>query len=82
MKKTLINVVNLDQRKELKEITAETLLMWGKYDTSTPYKDGLLMNKKIKNSGIVTFNTGHFPFLEEPYIFKKTIENYLGIGNN
>ncbi len=82
MKKTLINVVSIDQRTELKEITTETLLMWGKYDTSTPYKDGLLMNKKIKNSGIVTFNTGHFPFLEEPYVFKQVIKNYLGIGDN
>ncbi len=77
MKKTLSNVVSVDQRKELKKINTEVLLIWGRYDNSTPYKDALLMNRKINNSGLVTFNTGHFPFLENRYKFKKVIENYL-----
>lgn len=81
MKKTLSNVVNVDQRKELKEIDAEVLLMWGKNDNATPYKDALLMNKKIKNSGLVTFNSGHFPFLEDSYSFKMVIKQYLEIGD-
>lgn len=81
MKKTLSNVVADDQRKELKEIDAEVLLMWGKKDNATPYKDALLMNKKIKNSGLVTFNSGHFPFLEDSYSFKKVIKQYLEIGD-
>ncbi len=81
MKKTLSNVVAVDQRKELKEIDAEVLLMWGKKDNATPYKDALLMNKKIKNSGLVTFNSGHFPFLEDSYSFKMVIKQYLEIGD-
>lgn len=81
MKKTLSNIVKIDQRKELKEIDAEVLLIWGKMDTATPYKDGLLMNKKIKNSGLVPFNTGHFPFLEDSYAFRQVIKSYLQIGD-
>ncbi len=79
MKKTLSNIVSINQRKDLEKIDIEVLLIWGKYDNSTPYKDALIMNKKINKSGLVTFNTGHFPFLEDRYKFKKVIENYLQI---
>lgn len=81
MKKTLSSVVNTNQRKELKKIKCETLLMWGKLDKVTPYKDALLMKKRIKNSGIVTFDASHhFPYIEEKYKFIKVLENYLEIG--
>ena len=83
MKKTLINVVNENQKNELKEISVEVLLLWGKLDKSTPHKDGLLMNKLIKNSGLVTFtNSGHFPFIDEEPFFLKVISSFLNIGDN
>lgn len=81
MKKTLSNVVNTNQRKEIKKISCEVLLIWGKNDCATPYKDALLMKRQIKNSGLVTFNTGHFAFIEEEFAFKKVISSYLQIGD-
>lgn len=81
MKKTLSCIVNTNQRKELKKIKSETLLMWGKLDKVTPYKDALLMKKRIKNSGLVTFdNSHHFPYIEEKYKFIKVLNHYLEIG--
>ena len=81
MKKTLSNIVSINQKKELKEISTEVLLIWGKFDKATPYKDALLMKKKIKNSGLVAFNTGHFAFLEERFAFNKTVKSYLGVDD-
>ena len=37
------------------------------------------MQRKIKNVGLVTLNTGHFCFLEDSYTFNKVIMSYLGI---
>ena len=83
MKKTLINIINTNQRKELKNIKAPTLLMWGKLDKETPYKDACLMNKLINDSGLVTFNnSGHFPFIDEEEYFIKVISSFLNIGDN
>ncbi len=68
MKKTFKNIVNKDLRKYLKYIYCPTLLIWGENDRSTPLKDGILMNKRINNSGIVIIKGGtHFVYLEYPY---------------
>lgn len=81
MKKTLSNVVGVNQKHELKKIKCETLLLWGKLDTITPYKDALLIKKRIKNSGLVAFDDSqHFPYLEEPTKFKKVLLNYLKVS--
>lgn len=82
MKKTMINIINTNQTKELKNILVPTLLLWGKNDLQTPYKDAILMNKKIKDSGLVTFNhSGHFPFIDEEYLFLKVLSSFLEVGD-
>ena len=80
MKATLSKVVAKGLQKDLKKINQEVLLIWGKLDKTTPYRDALLMNRKIKNSGLVTFEeAGHFPYLEDPVRFISVLKNYLGI---
>ena len=80
MKATLSKVVAKGLQKDLKKINQEVLLIWGKLDKTTPYRDALLMNRKIKNSGLVTFEeAGHFPYLEDPVRFIYVLKNYLGI---
>ena len=74
MKKTFNNIVNTDLRKYLKYIYTPTLLIWGEIDTSTPLKDGKLMNKIISNSGLITIKKGtHFVYLEYPFYILKII---------
>ena len=82
MKGILSKVVREDLKKELKKIKVETLIIWGKDDSVTPYKDALVMNKLIKNSGLVTIeNAGHFPYLERSNYFNIIIKNYLEVDN-
>lgn len=81
MKGTLSKIVNEDLRKHLKDISTETLIIWGKDDKETPYKDALLMNKLLKNSGLVSFdNTGHFPYLENKKEFNIVLKEYLKVN--
>lgn len=78
MKKTFKNIVNTDLRKYLKYIYCPTVLIWGENDTSTPLKDGKLMNKKISNSGLITIKNGtHFVYLEYPFYIIKIIKAFF-----
>lgn len=80
MKGTLSLVIREDLKKYLSKINCETLIIWGKDDHETPYKDGIKMNQLIKNSGLVTFdNTGHFPYLEKKQSFLLVIAKYLEV---
>ena len=80
MKATLSKIICEDLKNHLKDISVETLIIWGKDDKETPYKDALKMNKLLKNSGLVTLeNTGHFPYLESKYEFNSILMNYLGV---
>lgn len=80
MKGTMSKVIKEDLRKYVKKIKVETLLIWGKDDKETPYKDALYMSKHIKNCGLVTFeNCGHFPYLEKKKYFHIVIGKYLGV---
>ena len=81
MRTTLVKVVNEDLTHLLANIKASTLLIWGKNDTATPVSDGELMEKTIKDAGLVKIdNAGHYSFLEQPYIFHKVISSFLNIG--
>lgn len=83
MKQTLTNIVRENLKKSAKKINKETLIIWGKDDKVTPYKDALYLNKHIKNSGLVTFeNTGHFPYLENKNQFNLIIKDYLKVNND
>lgn len=78
MKLTFSNIVNTDLRCFLKYIYCPTLLIWGELDTSTPLKDGILMNKKIHNSGLITIKKGtHFVYLEYPFYVLKIILEFF-----
>lgn len=61
MKKTLSKVVGEYLEKDLKKIKHETLIIWGKNDQETPYRDALKLKRKIKNSGTCFFRWG-WPF--------------------
>ena len=81
MKITLVKTVNEDLTENLSRITQDTLLIWGDNDTATPISDGRLMEKLIKNSGLVTLHgAGHYSFLEQQFTFNRVIASYLDIN--
>ena len=75
---TFSNIVNEDLRKYVKYIYCPTILIWGEKDSSTPLKDGKYMNKKIKDSALITLKKGtHFVYLEYPFYILKIINNFF-----
>ncbi len=80
MRDTLVKIVNEDLTNILECNDKDTLLIWGKNDTSTPVADGKFMESKMKKSALVVIdNAGHFPFLEQQFLFNKIIASYFGI---
>ena len=80
MRQTLVKTVNEDLTPLLEKISVETLLIWGKNDTAPPLSDGILMEQKMQNAGLAQIeNAGHFPFIDQPYVFSKILISYLKI---
>lgn len=78
MKKILIKVVNEDLSYLLSEIKAETLIIWGENDSATPIDDARIMEKNIKDSGMVVLKgAGHFSYIEKLNEFLIIIDKYL-----
>lgn len=79
-KRLYLKVVGEYLEKDLKKIKHETLIIWGKNDQETPYRDALKLKRKIKNSGLVSLDgVGHFPFIETKRIFNKIVREYLEV---
>lgn len=75
---TFSNIVNTDLRKYISYIYSPTILIWGEKDTSTPLKDGNYMNKRIKDSALITIKKGtHFVYLEYPFYILNIINNFF-----
>lgn len=67
MRPTFRNVIHEDLRHYLEKIKANTLIIWGNKDTSTPIQDASLMHQKIPDSELIVIDkVGHFPYLERP----------------
>ena len=76
-KQTFNNVIGEKTTKYLKKIETLTLIIWGKLDKETPFADGVLMNKQIKNSTLISLdNLGHFPHLENPILVNNIIDHF------
>lgn len=78
IRKTFINIVNFDQKEDIKNINSDTLIIWGELDKDVPLKDGYFINKNIKDSGIIVVpKSGHFPYLDRAYYVNRVILEYL-----
>ncbi|MGM9792027.1 MAG: alpha/beta fold hydrolase [Candidatus Cryptobacteroides sp.] len=79
MRAVLSKVVNQDLRELLPSIEAPVLLFWGENDTATPLSDARLMERKLRDAGLVTVPGGsHFSFLDNPALFLAVARNFLG----
>ena len=65
IRKTFINIINYDLTEYLSNIKEPTLIIWGEKDQETPLADGIVMENKIKDSGLVIIKGAkHFAYLE------------------
>lgn len=73
MKRTFVNVVNYDQKKEMNNICCPTLIVWGKKDKTTPLYMARKMKRLIKNSTLVVLDgAGHFAYADD-------VERFVGL---
>lgn len=79
LRKTLVNVVNVDLRHLLPNISCPTLLIWGENDTATPLRDAKTIESLVKDSGLcVIKGGGHFSFLDSPFEACAILKSFLG----
>jgi pimeloyl-ACP methyl ester carboxylesterase len=78
MRPTLVRVVNEDVTPLLPAIQAPTLILWGDQDTEVPRAAMEIMAERIPRSRLVVFRgAGHFPFLDLPEEFCRTLTLFL-----
>lgn len=78
MRKVLVKVVNENLKPLLKDIKASTLIIWGDKDDATPLYMGKIMEKEIKDSGLVVFEgAGHYAYLDDYNKFVAVINAFL-----
>ena len=78
MRQTFQNIVRENLLKYYKNIDCETLIIWGEKDKDTSIKSAYIINKVIKDSGLIIIKDGnHFSYLKNPYTFNIIIEEYI-----
>lgn len=78
MRKILVTVVNENIKPLLKDIKAETLLIWGENDEDTPVYMGEIFEKEIPGSGLVVLkDSGHFSYIDDYGTFSAVINSFL-----
>lgn len=81
MRSTLVKLVNEDLTPMLSAIRAPTLILWGDRDQEVPRSDMETMATKIPQSRLVVLpGAGHFPYLDAPEEFAKTLKEFLLAG--
>ncbi len=78
MRGTFVKVVNEDLKELLPKIQAPTLLYWGENDTTTPLEDGQIMEKLMRDAGLVVRkNSAHYAYLEQLPNFLAVVDSFL-----
>jgi len=81
-----INLVNqyrkitpfFSSKGKINNVKVPTLLIAGAYDWAVGAVYSSMLSKQITNSEFVSFaNSGHFPFIEEPDLFKRLFNSYM-----
>ena len=78
MRQTFVKVVNDDVMPILKDVKAETLLVFGENDEATPVSKGKLMEKLMPNAALVIFeNDDHYAYFHQAQRFNMVLEAFL-----
>jgi pimeloyl-ACP methyl ester carboxylesterase len=77
LKKTFINIINTDLKDLPKNLKVETILLWGKYDKTTPLKHGEILKNLIPNSKLIVLEGGHNVHVKNPEEFAQKLKGAL-----
>ncbi len=73
-----VRILRLDYAKRLSEIQTPTLVMAGHYDPQVPEAAARDIASGIAGARLVVFSqSGHYPYLEQPELFKSEIKTFL-----
>lgn len=78
MRKVFSRIVGEDLLPRLGKITCPTLIIWGEKDTETPLYMAKKLHKKIKGSGLIVMNGGHFAYLDNLRDVQLIIKSFIG----
>ncbi len=78
MRKVLVRTVNEDLSNCALKIDAPTLLIWGSNDTEAPLEDAKILEKLLKDGGLVVLpNATHYSYLEMLPHIVKILNNFI-----
>lgn len=78
LRQSFVKIVNEDLRWTLPKIDASTLLVWGELDDATPLWMGRIMEKEMKDAGLVVFEKDdHYAYWHQPDRFHRIIDAFL-----
>jgi pimeloyl-ACP methyl ester carboxylesterase len=78
VKQTMINLLNSNKDLNISQISAPTLIIWGKEDKITPLSDGITINSLIKNSRLeIVSEAKHSPMYTHAKQVAKIIYEYI-----
>jgi len=81
MRPTLVRVVNEDLAGILPGIRMPALIVWGDQDQEVPRSAMEAMAAGLPDARLVVFEgAGHFPFLDQPERFTRTVTEFLQAG--
>lgn len=67
MRQTMANLISVDVRPVLPQISVPTFIIWGAQDSATPLSDGKLMHAQIRHSTLHVIPTArHSPQITHP----------------
>ncbi len=76
--KTAHSIITTNLREDIKKIDIPVLIVWGKHDRVLFFEDALYLHYNLRNSKLVVFeNCGHFPHIECPAEFNRTLMDFL-----
>lgn len=81
MQQVFVNVVNENLKYLLKNITNETLILYGKKDKDTPPYMAKIMHRNIKNSKLLKLEGDHFAYLQNAQKFIQFVKDFIEKGN-
>ena len=80
MRQSMVKVLPCDYTNKLYLIKNSSLLIWGENDTDTPISCAKVLEKGIKDAGLVTIpKAGHFSFAEAPLLTSNVLKSFFNI---
>lgn len=83
LRDSFVRIVNEDLSDTLHKVEVPCLLIWGDKDDATPLWMGQMMEKEMKDAGLVIFeNEGHYAYWNQIHRFNKIVDVFLEKDRN